>query len=96
MPLLHDVLGVRLVADDPSGQGIDLSGVAVVEFSDGFHVSTRIYGHAGSLDWLARGGHTGPGIGQYGLGSAAGIGGTLAIPRGTGVAHSRSLLEGSR
>ena len=48
-------------------------------------------GHAGSLDWHARGGHTGPGIGQYGLGSAAGIGGTVAIPRGTGVAHARSL-----
>lgn len=29
---------------------IDLPGVAVVEFSGGFHVSTPIYGHAGS--WI--------------------------------------------
>jgi hypothetical protein len=43
---------------------------------------------AGLVDWLARGGHAGPGIGQYGPGSAAAIGGTLAIPRGTGVARS--------
>ena len=38
----------------------------------------RIYSHAASSEWLTRGGHTGSGIGQYGLGSAAGIGGTLA------------------
>jgi hypothetical protein len=47
--LLHDVLGVRLVADDPSGHAIDLPGVAVVEFNGGFHVSTRTSGRAGSL-----------------------------------------------
>ena len=44
---------------------------------------------AGSLDWLAQADTAVPESDGTGSARRAGIGGTLAIPRGTGVAHSR-------